>query len=104
MKETRTFRFDPGPLDLRDVERMTAAMWSDLAFDQSALAAFRRDGLALDGVRLTGPCPYELAAAGDGYIDVTVSPAVADPQPAGLLIDLWQVHFMRGLRPGSIAA
>lgn len=104
MADTSRFRFDPGPLALDVIAQLTAAMWSDLAFDQSALAALKRDGLALDGVRLTGPCPYGFATLDGREIELSLAPTITDPHQIGLLIDLWQVHFMRGLRPGAIAA
>ncbi len=97
------FSFDPGQLTPDEIQRLAASMWSDLAFDEAALMRLKRDGLALDGVRLTGPSPYEIEAGGDGQIVVTVRP-LADPAHAEILLDLWQLHFVKGLRPGSLAA
>ncbi len=54
---------------------------------EGTLARLKRGGLALDGVRLTG-----------------LSPFVTDPDQAATLLDLWRVRFMKGLRPGSVAA
>jgi hypothetical protein len=94
------FHFDPGALDLAQIQRLAEGMWSDLAFDESALARLKRDGLALDGVRLTGPIPYQLAQDADGSIRVSAG----DHPHAAILLDLWRLHFVKGLRLGSIAA
>jgi len=94
------FRFDPGVLAPEDVMRAAGNIWSDLAFDEEARAQLRRDGLVLDGVRLTGPNPYAIEALPDGMIRVSVEPGPA----AETLIDLWRLHVMRGLRPRYLAA
>lgn len=98
------FNFDPAPLALADVQRLATDMWSDLAFDEAALERLKRDGLMLEGVRLTGPSPFVIADAGDGQLRVSIDPAVAHPDHGDTLLDLWRVHFVRGLRPGSLAA
>jgi hypothetical protein len=94
------YQFDPGSLDLAQVQRLAEDMWSDLAFDDAALARLKRDGLVLDGVRLTGPIPYQLAQ--DENCSIRVS--AGDHPHAAILLDLWQLHFVKGLRLGSIAA
>jgi hypothetical protein len=93
-------RFDPGTLDLAEVRRLADDMWSDLAFDEPTLARLKRDGLMLDGVRLTGPIPYHLEREEDGQIRGTTG---EHPHSATLL-DLWHLHFMKGLRSASLAA
>ena len=98
------YSFDPGALGLSDIQRLVADMWSDLAFDEAALARLRRDGLMLDGVRLTGPSPFEMRIADDGRAFVSIVETVTDPAHVGALVYLWRVHVMRGLRPGSLAA
>ncbi len=96
--------FELGPLTLADVQRRAGDMWSDLAFDEAALARVKRDGVMLDGVRLTGPSPFVIADLGAGQLRVTINPAIAHPDHVETLLDLWRVHFVRGLRPGSLAA
>jgi hypothetical protein len=98
------YSFDPGALTLDDIRRLAADMWSDIAFDEAALARLKRDGLMLDGVRLTGPSPFELRSGEDGQMTVSIAETVTDPAHVGTLLDLWRVHVMRGLRPGSLAA
>jgi hypothetical protein len=97
------FSFDPTPLALEDVQRIAADMWSDLAFDEATLARLKRDGLALDSVRLTGPSPFLLTQEEGCRIAVSIASFVGDPNHAAMLLDLWRVHFMKGLRPGSVA-
>ena len=94
------FSFDPGVLTCDEVARLSVEIWSDLAFDHEARAHLKRDGLNLDGARLTGPSPYHLEALDDGQIRVRVE---AGPS-AEVLLDLWRVHVTRGPRLGSIAA
>ena len=100
MGNATEFRFDPGPLGLADVQRLAADMWSDIAFDEQALSRLRRDGLMLDGVRLTGPCPFQIDQPEGQDIRIRVEHGA----PAEILLDLWQLHFSKGLRPGSLAA
>ena len=98
------FSFELGLLSLADVQRLATDMWSDLAFDEAALERLKRDGLTLDGVRLTGPSPFAIEDLGDGQLKVMIDPAIAHPDHVDALLDLWRVHFVRGLRPGSLAA
>ncbi|WP_454883443.1 hypothetical protein [Sphingomonas oryzagri] len=93
------FSFDSGGLAVDDIARLTADMWADLAFDRDALAALKRDGLTLDGVNLGGLAPYRFAVGDDSDVRVT---AIGDH--AEMLLDLWRVHFLRGLRPRNLAA
>ena len=93
------FSFDSGDLAVDDVARLTAARWADLAFDRDALAALKRDGLMLDGINLGGLAPYRFAIGDDGHVRVT-----AIGEHAEMLLDLWRVHFLRGLRPRTLAA
>lgn len=97
------FRFETETRELEEIQRLAADMWSDLAFDEAALARLKRDGLALDGVRLTGPSPFSLTRDGCQIV-VSIAPFVADTGHAAMLLDLWRAHFMKGLRPGSAAA
>lgn len=93
------FSFDSGGLAVDDVARLTADIWADLAFDRDALAALKRDGLTLDGINLGGPNPYRLDCDATGQVRVS---ALGDH--ADTLLDLWRVHFLRGLRPRNLAA
>jgi len=92
--------FDRGTLGLDEIIRLALDMWSDVGFDEIALARLRRDGLALNGVRLRGPSPY-LIDSPDGQ---TIRVRVEDGAPSEMLLDLWRMHFSRGLRLGSLAA
>ena len=98
------FRFETETMGLDEIQRLAADIWSDLAFDEATLARLRRDGLALDGVRLTGPSPFVLTQKDGREITVSVASFVTDPDHAATLLDLWRVHVMKGLRPGSVAA
>ncbi len=100
MGQTAEFSFDPGPLGLAEITRLALDMWSDIRFDETALARLRRDGLALDGVRLHGQSPYLIDSPDGHMIRVRVEQSVA----AETLLDLWRLHFVRGLRPRSLAA
>lgn len=93
------FSFDSGGLAADDIARMTADMWADLAFDRDALAALKRDGLTLDGINLGGHTPYRFDAEDTGQVRVS-----AGGEHADTLLDLWRVHFLRGLRPRNLAA
>ena len=60
------FRFATGTVGLKEIQRFAADRWSDLAFDDGTRARFKRDGLALDGVRLTGLSPWDQLPSWDG--------------------------------------
>ena len=94
-----SFSFESGGLSADDVERLTADMWADLAFDREALANLKRDGLALEGINLGGHSPYRFEPGEADEIRVTTSGEHAD-----ILLDLWRIHFRRGLRPRNLAA
>jgi len=93
------YHFDAAGIDAEGVARLTADMWADLPFDRDALTALKRDGLLLDGLNIGGPCPYRIGSLEGDRIAVT-----ADGDQADVLLDLWRMHFQRGLRPRSLAA
>ena len=88
------FEFDPAARDLAGIEQRTAEIWAGLAFDEDAKAALRRDGLAIDTIRMTGPNPFRFRKIASGKISLT-APRRSDE--AGLL-DLWQVYIWRRIR------
>lgn len=88
------YLFERGALELGEIVALSTQIWVDLAFDDDARAALKRDGLALDAIRLTGPNPFTLTDAGDGNIEVSV----VDGPDAQALLDLWLVHFARVVR------
>ena len=88
------FIFDPAARDLAGIERRTAEIWAGLAFDEDAKAALRRDGLAIDTMRVTGPNPFRFRVHADGNISLT-APRRSD---AAALLDLWQVYIWRRIR------
>jgi hypothetical protein len=81
--------------DPAEVQRETALLWAEFVFDDDAKAALRRDGLSLEGVRISGPSPYWVRTAKDNpdVLVITVDPA-SDVQRQALLA-LWQVYFMK---------
>jgi hypothetical protein len=83
-----------GAVDLADVAPHIAQIWADLALDDEVKAALKRDGLALDGLRLTGPSSYQISENGGENFQISVK----DGPKAQALLDLWQVHFVRALR------
>lgn len=89
--------FDPGALTLDDITRRTADMWADLLWDKDTQARLKRDGLAIDALNLGGACPYRFAPGDNGHVIVTL----ASTNQAETLIDLWRVHFLRGILPRS---
>lgn len=93
------FSFDSAGLSVDEVARHTADMWADLPFDRDGLSALKRDGLALDGLNLGGHCPYRISVADNGQLRVGATGEQADA-----LLDLWRMHFLRGLRPRTLAA
>jgi hypothetical protein len=93
------FSFNCGGLAVDDVARLTADMWADLAFDRDALAALKRDGLMLDGINLGGHAPYRFEIDSADHVRVSTV-----GEHAATLLDLWRVHFLRGLRPRNLAA
>lgn len=85
---------DAGSVPLDAIARRVGDIWSDLPFDKAARTRLRSDGLSLDGLRLSGPMPYRLSLSSDGMLLVSVP----DGPAAEMLIDLWRLHFARGLR------
>lgn len=100
MGQITEIRFDPGPLGLDEITRLALDMWSDIGFDEAALGRLRRDGLALDGVRLRGASPYLIDSPDGRMIRVRVE----NGAPAETMLDLWKLHFARRLRGGTLAA
>ncbi len=87
------FAFERGALDPSEINRLNTEIWADLAFDEAAKAALKRDGLELDGLRIGGPNPFRVL--GDD-VQVTID---AGQGPVGdALMDLWRVHFLRRIR------
>jgi hypothetical protein len=82
-------------MDPADIERATAALWAELVFDDTARAALRRDGLSLEGVRITGPSPFTVRLAESSTTHVTVSADGADEAQRSDLLALWHVYFMK---------
>ena len=80
-----------GGTSAADLEDQAAIIWANLAFDDTAKAALKRDGLAIEGLRLTGACPFKLRATDAGHVAVT-APGHGD---AAALLDLWQIYFQR---------
>jgi hypothetical protein len=78
-----------------DIERATATLWAELVFDDTARAALRRDGLSLEGVRITGPSPFSVQLAETSTTHVTVSANAANETQRNDLLALWHVYFMK---------
>jgi hypothetical protein len=91
--------FDAAGIAIDKIARLAADMWADLPFDRDALAALKRDGLVVDGLKLGGPCPYRFRDVDGGQMLITASGERAD-----MLLDLWRVHFQRRLKPHNLAA
>ena len=92
--DQQTHMFDPGDLSIDDIARRTADIWADLRFDRDTLARIRRDGLMLDGINLGGPSPFQFDSGVDGMVSV----GAGSDDAAATLLDLWRLHFQRGLR------
>jgi len=93
------FSFDSAGLSIDEMARLSADIWADLPFDRDALAALKRDGLIVDGLKLGGHCPYRFEILEDGQVLVTTPGDQADR-----LLDLWRMHFQRGMKPRNLAA
>ena len=94
-------RIDRGGHSARDIERATATLWADLAFDEAAKSALKRDGLMLDGVRLTGPSPFVVLEVPNDNGRYAVTAEAADDAQREALLALWQVHFFKRLREAA---
>ena len=94
---------DTAPFDLAKARRSAADIWSDLAFDAAALARLKRDSLDLRDVRLTGPIPFMIERGDDGSVAVTIISDIDDHEQIATLLDLWRLHFSRGIRLGGPA-
>lgn len=94
-------RIDWGDHSARDIERATAVLWADLAFDDAAKTALKRDGLTLGGLRLTGPSPFVVLETPNDNEGFTVSAEAADQTQREALLALWQVHFFKRLREAA---
>jgi hypothetical protein len=93
------FSFESGGLAPEEIARITADMWADLSFDRDALAALKRDGLSVDGLNLGGASPYRFVAGEDDQVIVR-----AEGPDVDALLDLWRIHFRRGVRSRNLAA
>ncbi|WP_157218524.1 hypothetical protein [Flavisphingomonas formosensis] len=85
-----------GLATLTEIEARATELWASLAFDETAKAALKRDGLALDAMRLTGPCPFRFTLAD---ADEHALLSVPDRSDADDLLDLWRIYFQRRLVP-----
>jgi hypothetical protein len=84
-------------MDADDIAPLGTQIWAGLAFDDEARAAFKRDGLMLDGLRLTGPMQFVFTSDGTARICVTVS-AGAD---GDALLDLFRIWLLPRLRAAA---
>ncbi|WP_157218493.1 hypothetical protein [Flavisphingomonas formosensis] len=89
------FAYSGGAAAAIELEGQATVLWANLAFDDAAKASLRRDGLAVEGLRLTGPCPFRLRMVDSEHLAVS-APARGD---RAALLDLWQVHFQRRIGP-----
>ena len=88
------YSFETGGLGLESCDTLVAQIWADLAFDGDAHAALKRDGLALKGLRLTGPMPFVLTQNGPGSISVSTKSAAN----RDALLDLFRLAILPRLR------
>lgn len=98
---TSELHFDRGGQSAHDIERATAMLWAELAFDDHAKSALKRDGLVLDGLRLTGPSPFIVHEIQNDNERYAVSAEAADAGQREALLALWQVHFLKRLREAA---
>jgi hypothetical protein len=84
---------DHGDLDM--IAARSAGIWIGLALDDSVHVALKRDGLDPATLRLSGPHPFDFAAAPDGGIRVTAR--ASNDVGAEALLDLFRVNFLRRL-------
>lgn len=99
----KEFSFASGAFDLAAIARLNVEIWADLAFDDAAKAALKRDGLTVDGLRLTGPNPFTIRCiAGDGT-DAAIAVSAGEGPHADALLDLWRIYFLRRIRERATA-
>ena len=72
MARSKALFVDVLGLDTDVIAPLSAEIWAGLAFDNEARAALKRDGLMLDGLRLTGPMPFTFTSAGTARVRVIV--------------------------------
>jgi hypothetical protein len=96
---TGEYVFEDGPEPER-IALLATQIWSGLVFDEEARAALKRDGLMLDGLRLSGPIPFVFTSAGPPRIRVT-APGRADSDG---LLDLFRVWLLPRLRAAAGAS
>jgi hypothetical protein len=89
--------------DPADIERATTALWAELLFDDNAKAALRRDGLSLEGVRITGPNPYAVHVSETDADVLIVTANAVDTVQRDALLALWHVYFMKRVFEPTIA-
>lgn len=81
--------------DPETIASRSADIWVELALDDAAHAALRRDGLDPAALRLAGPHPFEfMRAPGDG---LQVTAQANNNETAEALLDLFRVYFLRRL-------
>ncbi len=96
------FLSEPGDLDPAKAAALTANLWADIAFDDDAHAALRRDGLDPDALRLTGPNPFSFALSPDNKALVVTAPGAEAGRDEALL-DLFRIYFLRRILTGTDA-
>jgi hypothetical protein len=99
---TGEYVFDDGP-EPQKAALLATQIWSGLVFDEEARAALKRDGLMLDGLRLSGPMPFVFAQVGASRIRVT-APGRADSDGLLDLFRVWLLPRLRAAAGGSDAA
>jgi hypothetical protein len=91
------YSFETDGLGLERCNTLVAQIWADLAFDSDAHAALKRDGLALGGLRLTGPMPFVLTQHGSGSFSVSTKSAAN----RDALLDLFRLAILPRLRSAA---
>ena len=81
--------------DPETIAARSADIWIELALDDAAHAALRRDGLDPAALRLTGLHPFEFERGPCGGLQVIAH--ANDNEAAEGLLDLFRIHFLRRL-------